>query len=718
MAAAEASTAAAAGGGGGQEQIPLPRNVRLRTRSNVWKNFSLKEGDGDGRRKARCNNCNAVLIADSRNGTSSLKRHARKCKQKADPALPPSCAPSHPDEHEPNQPMSPSASFFDDLPPIVPPAPAQPSIDPPPPVPQTVPYDPPPQPPLPCPPSSHSEDEVLPDREHGREDDEKASNHLAQLIALHGYDPAVVEDDCFRSFVRSLNPDFKLPSRMDMEEMCDAIFDQAREDVFSRLRRAPGRVSLAVGTVTHTVRAIQREVLYTACHFIDDEWNLHKVIMDAYVDGDFLDHHGPLLGVEQVPLSSSGDDESEAVDRVMYALSQRDVLDNLFFMVWETKGLRVNYLDLRNQIEQNKSDVNPTRTELIPTPFMDNLIQYVAGRLTVDPSLDDDMTSDLECLDLTRQKRQKLLSQLGLDNPWAYGEEWYWSYCSMEAVREGGSTRTNTGSVFAELLCTLWGEMYRSIQRISAFSSPTSNLCLLELFKLREVLQSELARASGDNANAYKLSNAFLDRDKGKDVADVLGEAMHTLDGIIKKSYLVWSIPLILDPRYKLTYIEFIFRRAFADSEATLYISEVTKQIKKLYGDYIEYGAGISNANSDLVTETAASSSADALAEAWAEHCSLRNGRIHTTTDVDSHLHAEKELDRYLQDFIVPTTESFDILNWWKENSWNYPTVARMARDALAMPTCSKLSSDQLAHVKSILRGYSKTAHIKSILRG
>jgi len=66
----------------------------------------------------------------------------------------------------------------------------------------------------------------------------------------------------------------------------------------------------------------------------------------------------------------------------------------------------------------------------------------------------------------------------------------------------------------------------------------------------------------------------------------------------------------------------------------------------------------------------------------------------------------QTELDRYLQDPLAP--EDFDILKWWKVHSSEYPMVARMARDALAMPTSSKLSSDQFAEVRSILRGYSK----------
>jgi hypothetical protein len=106
---------------------------------------------------------------------------------------------------------------------------------------------------------------------------------------------------------------------------------------------------------------------------------------------------------------------------------------------------------------------------------------------------------------LTRQKRHNILSELGLDyNLWASGEYWYWSYCSLEVLRKVGSTLTGTGSEFAELICKINGETYHAIQRISATGHPTSNICLVELFKLRQVLQSQIARASRGKAVAYE----------------------------------------------------------------------------------------------------------------------------------------------------------------------------------------------------------------------
>ncbi|WVZ95293.1 hypothetical protein U9M48_041077 [Paspalum notatum var. saurae] len=612
------STAEASTQRGKQAARKMPR------RSDVWEHFTRFK-DGEGKDKARCKRCPVVLGAD----TSNLWKHVRRCKGRdaapgssnpapsGSPSLPPQlqCARSRPDESS-SEP--------------------EPACD-------------------------HQEDE--------------GCAYLARMIALCGYDASFVDNDNFRHFVRHLKPEYGLPSRHAVEEMCDAIFDETRDDLLSKIWKAPGRVSIAVGTVA----TVEGEVLYTACHFIDDEWNLHKVIMDVYyVDApSFPRHSGAFLGVQHV--SFCPNDRESSVSKVMSYLD--DVLDNMFLMVWDTKDAGIDRSDMWKQIK-NKLHKH-TWTPQVTCTYMDNVIHTVARLLTVRPDFDKGISDTFEFLNLTREKRQNILSQLGLDsNLWAYGEREVWD----------------------ELLCMLYGEMYHAIQRISASSGPTSNLCLVELFKLREVLQSQLKLASGGNANAYKLGKVFLESDARKSVADVFREAMDHLDVIIKDSYRLWSIPLILDPRRKLRYIEFIFKRAFADSEATWYISEVSTQFKELYAYYIEDDADTSNADSDPVTPTATGGSADPSEEAWAEQCRSR------ATLVDSHLRTEKELDRYLGDGPIPPTltdDNFDILSWWKNNSRSYPTLARMARDALAMPTCSKLSSEQLAHVRSIVRGYS-----------
>uniref|UniRef100_J3NC59 HAT C-terminal dimerisation domain-containing protein n=2 Tax=Oryza brachyantha TaxID=4533 RepID=J3NC59_ORYBR len=403
-------------------------------------------------------------------------------------------------------------------------------------------------------------------------------------------------------------------------------------------------LSLAVGTM----RTVRGKVLYTACHFIDDEWKLHKVIMDAYPDLHFYDLRAGLLGVDYVCLSPHFIRSAigKVVDDILY---NRD-LDNVFMMVWEIEGSH----DIDRKLEKYQF----IATNHTSTTYMDNVIHSIARLLTLHRDFTGEMYSDLLDLDLTRQDRHRFFSQLGLDyhHLWTYNEDWYSQYCSLEILRNKGYGYTDT--LFTELLCMLWGAIYRSIQRISAPNCPTSsNLCLLQLFNLREVFRHQLAKASGEDAFAYNDSNGFHALEDGKDVADILREAMVALDKALQDFYLIWSIPLILDPRYKLVFTKSIFETAYG-SQAAEYISKVQQNISELYSAYVE-----------------------------------------DQTELVCYLEDERVLD---------LAEGFDILSWWKvHGSVRYPTVARMARDALAMPTSSTLSSEQISHVMSIIRGYS-----------
>ena len=113
--------------------------------------------------------------------------------------------------------------------------------------------------------------------------------------------------------------------------------------------------------------------------------------------------------------------------------------------------------------------------------------------------------------------------------------------------------------------------------------------------------------------------------------------------------------------------------------------------------------------HSDSATPLMDTTSAEPWDQEWNDHC--RSQDVMATQANSCYPETQTELDRYLQGHLAPATKDFDVLKWWKAHSSEYPMVARMARDALAMPTCSKLSSDQLAQVRSILRGYSKKSY-------
>lgn len=353
---------------------------------------------------------------------------------------------------------------------------------------------------------------------------------------------------------------------------------------------------------------------------------------------------------------------------------------------------------------------------MVCTIFMDHALHFIVAPCKPPVDFTGTLFENVKNLDLTRQKCQQIFSDIGLDNLRAHDKLWYSTYCCLEFLRKHGcSASGGTGTeLLTQVFCEVWGETYRAIQTLSACSGPTSNLCLRVLFKVRDVFQSQVA----------SLATTVGE----KDVADALGEAKDTLDKIIDSIYLVWSVPLVLDPRYKLTYVQRTFSRAFGSRDARRYIAEITRHINKLYIDYVEsdgtnadpleremddVGSDLGSDSDDVSLQDLddIDSSADQLQEQQArdhEHC-LSRGQQGGSVAGSSYLDAMKELDLYLNQPHESPAQGFDILNWWKlHGSVQYPTVARMARDALAMPTCSNLSSEQMAHVRSIIRGYSK----------
>lgn len=54
--------------------------------------------------------------------------------------------------------------------------------------------------------------------------------------------------------------------------------------------------------------------------------------------------------------------------------------------------------------------------------------------------------------------------------------------------------------------------------------------------------------------------------------------------------------------------------------------------------------------------------------------------------------HKKSEFEEYLEEPLFPRTGSFNDLNWWKINSAKLSTLAKMARDILAIPATAVAS--------------------------
>ena len=131
-------------------------------------------------------------------------------------------------------------------------------------------------------------------------------------------------------------------------------------------------------------------------------------------------------------------------------------------------------------------------------------------------------------------------------------------------------------------------------------------------------------------------------------------------------------VATVLDPKGKSK----VYKKT---DHPTLYAQKAEQALKDAYEKYYEnYGAlsdriateGLLELSSSLPTTT--SDGTDNFYD--------------NLEDVETN--AETEVERYLKDKLAPP--KFDVLQWWKQNENQYPVLAKMAKDYLAIQCSSK----------------------------
>lgn len=76
---------------------------------------------------------------------------------------------------------------------------------------------------------------------------------------------------------------------------------------------------------------------------------------------------------------------------------------------------------------------------------------------------------------------------------------------------------------------------------------------------------------------------------------------------------------------------------------------------------------------------------------------------------------SRSELDYYLEDEILPPSEDFDILGWWKNNGLKYPTLQQIVRDVLAISVTSVASEAAFSTSGRLVSPHRSRLHPKTL---
>ncbi|XP_029152395.1 zinc finger BED domain-containing protein DAYSLEEPER-like [Arachis hypogaea] len=152
-------------------------------------------------------------------------------------------------------------------------------------------------------------------------------------------------------------------------------------------------------------------------------------------------------------------------------------------------------------------------------------------------------------------------------------------------------------------------------------------------------------------------------------------------------------VVVVLDPRYKIKFVEWSFQMLFEKEDADFLCGKVKEVFNDLFNSYRVA------LNSDQAHQSAQhSQDVDMDDSAFDDVCfaAAFENDVQASESVNTN-----EVDLYLMESLEKPVDpsSFDILTWWKvsSNNYKYPVLSQIARDILAMPVSTVASEFALA---------------------
>ncbi|KAL6606746.1 hypothetical protein ACP70R_042399 [Stipagrostis hirtigluma subsp. patula] len=485
---------------------------------------------------------------------------------------------------------------------------------------------------------------------------------LVRMIVLHELPFSIVEYDGFRRFVSSLNPMFEMISRRVIKEDCLKTFEDQKQVLRNVLESSSSRVSLTMDMWTSNQTL---GYMCITCHYLDDDWKMSKRILKfSFVK---TPHTG--VALFNVMLKSIQDWK---IENKLSAVT----LDNAANNGNMINLLKTNLLEKHMLLGKGKLFHQRCAAHVLNlicqagfavlNPIVSKIresVKYIVGS----PSRKEKFDEIVQQLSIKTKSNKRP----AIDIPTRWNSTYTMVTRAAEFKRAFQSLAVQDPQYKcqptpedwerADLLCKLLKVFNDATKVVSGTLYPTSNLHFHEIWDVK----------------------VALEEDYGSDleIIEMVTYMRRKFSKYWKLSWLTLSIPVVFDPRFKYKLLEFRFNQAFG-SKAQSNLERVKKLVVQLFKEY-----------SDL----SASNEESAQQVGDIEMVTNENGRyadFDTYMSLSSHSSNEvpSELEMYLGKPPIPRSDKFDILSWWKNNSLEYPVLARIAKDILAIPVSTVAS--------------------------
>ncbi|KAL4309888.1 hypothetical protein GQ457_01G012950 [Hibiscus cannabinus] len=500
-----------------------------------------------------------------------------------------------------------------------------------------------------------------------RFDQEKIREALARMVIVDELPFSFVEREGFRMFCKVAIPDFNPPSRATITRDCYALFIEKRKTLKDFFKNLSSRVCLTTDTWTS---AQNLSYMCLTAHFIEDTWKLHKMIINFC---PIAGHSGELIG--------------RTIEKCLLEWGLKRILtitvDNA-----SSNDLAIKYL---KQIV-NLWDVSVLDAQFLYMRCVSHILNLVVkdGLKDVDDSVMK-VRADVKYLRSSPARLQKFRSCaeeeninskslvcLDIETRWNYTYSMLKSALVFRRVFKNMKTK-----------CIPYTKELRKVgdpPDDEDWDKVTVFLPFLEIFYEVTLSFSGSRYVTGNNfvEEIFDIGytiNRYLD-DSNLGIRSMASQMKMKFDKYwanVNNVNVLMFIALVLDPRHKLRYVEWIVRRSYDPSNSFVLCQRIKDTLTTLFDLY---------ASSQPSAPQMKFCSMDDVGHGDGGIRKLKgtNLRKDFVTEVELFDTSETtELEKYLGDKCVRESDDFDILSWWSMQTMNYPILMRMARDVLAI---------------------------------
>jgi hypothetical protein len=450
----------------------------------------------------------------------------------------------------------------------------------------------------------------------------------------------------FMRMLRSSDPVFKRVSFASVQDDCLNLYKRMKENAKEVLRNFDGQISLSVD-ILRTRKPY--EYMCLKAHFIDEDWNLRNWVLNFR------------------PINAPWQDDC-LVEAILKALKDWEIGNKIANITFITGSVENEGIDeVKNYVQEMK------KLQFDGQLFSLYCCADIFKRMVEDAF--EVISWTIRAIDklmyfgkpsfLWDSVYERLKIALECEAKEEFGGEEYddWDKPSADEWKE------------VEGICKLLESLYNAAKAVFETKDSTANIYLQNL---REVWASLTKEANSSDSFIRAIAVKLLER----------------FEEYWKNTFLLLAIATVMDPRCKITYFEFSSSK-YGGNDGNTEVSTVLMAIRSLYDDYsIQFPE-----NENPVSNPTSSDSEGESSRQVKRGCLSPDDSSNRLQDYQQFIEStnqplKSELDMYLEEPVLPWTQDFNILSWWRAASPRYPILSRIARDYLPVPVSIVTSTD------------------------